>query len=43
MEKIDLCIGLDVGTSTTKVVIHPLYASEESFFVVDFGKRKSPG
>lgn len=37
-EILDLCIGLDIGTSTTKVVIHPLYA-DDSFFVVDFGEK----
>ncbi|MBE6455281.1 MAG: hypothetical protein E7014_02375 [Alphaproteobacteria bacterium] len=42
MEKeiLDLCIGLDIGTSTTKVVIHPLFA-DDSFFVVDFEKDKT--
>lgn len=42
MEKeiLDLCIGLDIGTSTTKVVIHPLFA-DDSFFVVDFGHDKT--
>lgn len=39
-EILDLCIGLDVGTSTTKVVIHRLYA-DDSFFVVDFGKNRT--
>lgn len=38
--KKDLCMGLDIGTSATKVVIHPLYA-DDSFFVVDFGKNKT--
>lgn len=42
MEKeiLDLCVGLDIGTSTTKVVIHPLFA-DDSFFVVDFEKDKT--
>lgn len=42
MEKeiLDLCMGLDIGTSTTKVVIHPLFA-DDSFFVVDFGHDKT--
>lgn len=39
-EILDLCLGLDIGTSTTKVVIHPLYA-DDSFFVVDFGKSRT--
>jgi hypothetical protein len=42
MDKLDLCIGLDVGTSTTKVVIHPLY-SNDSFYVVDFGSEHTRG
>ena len=34
---VDLCIGLDIGTSTTKVVIKQLYAPEnDSFYLVDF-------
>lgn len=42
MEKeiLDLCIGLDIGTSTTKVVIHPLFV-DDSFFVVDFEQDKT--
>lgn len=37
-EDIDLCIGLDVGTSTTKAVIKEVYADNDAFYIVDFGK-----
>ncbi len=35
-EDIDLCIGLDIGTSTTKAVIKEVYADYDSFYIVDF-------
>lgn len=35
-EDIDLCIGLDVGTSTTKAVIKEVYTDDDSFYIVDF-------
>lgn len=35
-EEIDLCIGLDIGTSTTKAVIKKVYADSDSFYIVDF-------
>ena len=35
-EELYLCMGIDIGTSTTKVVIHPLYTGIENFYVVDF-------
>lgn len=34
--EIDLCIGLDIGTSTTKAVIKEVYADSDSFYIVDF-------
>ncbi len=34
-EQIYLCMGIDIGTSTTKVIIQHLYA-DDSFYVVDF-------
>ena len=37
-EDIDLCIGLDIGTSTTKAVIKEVYTDTDSFYVVDFAE-----
>lgn len=34
-EELYLCMGIDIGTSTTKVIIQHLYA-DDSFYVVDF-------
>ena len=37
-EDIDLCIGLDIGTSTTKAVIKQVYTENNVFYVVDFAE-----
>lgn len=46
VKEIDLCIGLDVGTSTTKVVIQQAYTNKEDdviYYLVDFRKHGIPG
>lgn len=35
-EDIDLCIGLDIGTSTTKAVIKQVFTENDVFYIVDF-------
>ena len=35
---VDLHIGLDIGTSTSKVVIKPKYSTDNNYYLVDFGK-----
>ena len=37
-EDIDLCIGLDIGTSTTKAVIKQVYTENNVFYLVDFAE-----
>ena len=33
---VDLIMGLDIGSSTTKVVIRQAWAGDDNFYVVDF-------
>lgn len=38
-DDIFLCIGLDIGSSTTKVVIKEAYSENDIFYLVTFGSR----
>ena len=40
---VDLIMGLDIGSSTTKVVIRQAWAGDDNFYVVDFKEFGQPG
>ena len=40
---VELIMGLDIGSSTTKVVIRQAWAADDNFYVVDFKEFGQPG